>query len=107
MALLFLLISFFSSLYGAWVFLSGYFGAESATQQLTAAMSGIGFALIPYLVGKSLSEMIALRQRHLMVEQTGFQQEMMMQAMGEMAQEQAAKSAPQPAQAPTPPPPLS
>ncbi|MDG1286279.1 MAG: hypothetical protein P8P30_01800 [Rickettsiales bacterium] len=106
MALFILFISFFSALYGAWVFFTGYFGAENATQQLTAAMAGIGFALIPYIVGRSLSEMVAIRQRHLMLEQTTLQQRMMLEAMDEAAREAEAteqQSAPPESAPPAPP----
>lgn len=107
MALFVLFVSFFSALYGAWVFFAGYFGAENATQQLTAAMAGLGFAVIPYLVGRSLSEMVAIRQRHLMLEQTTMQQRIMLEAMEEAAREVEAQTGerPVPPTAPTPPPP--
>lgn len=109
MALFFLFISFFSALYGAWVFFTGYFGADNATQQLTAAMAGLGFAVIPYLIGKSLSEMVAIRQRHLMLEQTGMQQRIMLEAMDEAAREYEANNpevaaTPESAQTPPTPP---
>lgn len=111
MALFILFFSFLSSLFGAYVFLSGYFGAENATQQLTAAMSGLGFAVIPYLVGRSLSEMVAIRQRHLMLEQTGMQQRIMLEVMDEAAREYESQSAEEkPAESKgnqTPPPPAT
>ena len=71
-------------------------------------MAGIGLAVVPYMVGKSLSEMVAIRQRHLMLEQSGLQQRMMMEAMEQAAREYEAQntgapaapaSAPQPAPA--------
>ncbi len=104
MALFILLISFVSALYGFWVFVSGYFGAENATQQLTAAMAGLGFAVIPYIVGRSLSEMVAIRQRHLMLEQTTLQQRMMLEAMDEVAREAKAEEANIASSTPPPPP---
>ncbi len=48
-------------------------------------MAGIGFCVVPYLIGKSLSEMVAIRQRHLMLEQTSLQQRIMLEAMDEAA----------------------
>lgn len=72
MALLILFLSFFSALYGAWVFFTGYFGAENATQQIAAALSGMGFAVIPYILGKALADMVAIRQRHVQSEQSAF-----------------------------------
>lgn len=100
MAFFFLFVSFFFSLFGGWVFLHGYFGAENASEQMIGVMAGIGFAVIPYLIGKSLSEMVAMRQRHLMLEQTSLQQRMMLQAMEDAANEyEKANPVPPPQQA--------
>ena len=93
MAITLLILSFFSALYGAWVFISGYMAAENATQQLTAAMTGLAFAIIPYLIAKSLAEIVAMRQRYVMVDQTHFQQGMMLEAMQQVASESTAEPA--------------
>lgn len=82
MSLFLLLISFLVSVYGAVVFFSGYFGAENANQELTAAMTGIAFALIPYIIAKTLAEMVAIRQRHMQIEQTAQFQYLIAEQMG-------------------------
>ena len=93
MALFFLILSFFFALWGAWEFFSVYFSEAKAADHMVAAMKGIALAVIPYLIGRSLSEMIAIRQRHLMLEQTNFQQQMMLEAMDDAAQQYEAESA--------------
>ncbi len=69
MAILLLLIAFCFSLYGGWVFFEGYFVATSPNEQWAAAMSGLAFAIIPYVIAKCLADMVAIRQRHLTMEQ--------------------------------------
>jgi hypothetical protein len=34
-----------------------------------AAIIGLAFAIIPYMIAKCLAEMVAIRQRHLLMEQ--------------------------------------
>ena len=106
MALFFLLISFFFTLFGCYIFFEAFFVEENASKQMVGIMGGIGMAVVPYLVGKSLSEMVAIRQRHLMLEQTNLQQQIMLEAMEEAAKEYQAENngeSPIPA-APTAPP---
>lgn len=69
MAIFFLLIAFCFSLWGGWIFFSGYFTAASASEQWAAAMSGIAFCVIPYTIAKCLADMVAIRQRHIAAEQ--------------------------------------
>lgn len=106
MALFFLLISFFFALFGCWVFFDAYFFEEKAADQMVGIMSGIGMAVLPYLVGKSLSEMVAIRQRHLMLEQTNLQQQIMLEAMEEAAKEYEAENE-EPSRPAAPPPPTN
>ena len=68
MALILLFISFLCSLYGGYVFLDAYWFGE-VKDIWAGALSGMAWAIIPYHMGKSLSEMVAIRQRHLLLEQ--------------------------------------
>ncbi len=92
MALFFLLISFFFALWGAYEFFGTYFTQDDPRIIYAAALNGLAIAVIPYLVGKSLSEMVAIRQRHLMLEQTNLQQQIMLEAMQEAAKEYEAEN---------------
>jgi hypothetical protein len=74
MALIVLFIAFFCGLYGAYEFLSAYFTVNpqdpnSVWAVAAAGVIGFAWAAIPYLIGKCLSEMVAIRQRHLLLEQ--------------------------------------
>lgn len=72
---------------------------------MVAGMTGIALAVIPYMIGKSLADMIAIRQRHLILEQGNLQQEMMIEGMGAAALElEAATQAIQEEQTPSAPP---
>lgn len=104
MALFFLLISFFLTLWGAWVFFDAFLFEDHPTKQMVGILSGIGLAVVPYLVGKSLSEMVAIRQRHLMLEQTSLQQRIMLEAMEEAAREVEMDAPSAPSSAPVTPP---
>lgn len=88
MALVLLLISFLSSLWGIYVFISGYSGAANATQEIAAALSGMAYAVIPYIVAKTITDMVAIRQRHIQIEQIALQQSMAME-MAEAAMQEA------------------
>lgn len=102
MSLLLLFIAFLVSLFGAFTFFTGYFGAENANDELTAAMVGIAFCLIPYIVAKTLAEMVAIRQRHLQMEQIAqFQFLLAEQLPEEEAEETAAPRQPNPPTSPT------
>jgi hypothetical protein len=68
-ALFFLFVAFCFSLYGGWVFFDGYFTATSPNEQWLAAIVGIAFAVIPYMIAKCLADMVAIRQRHITTEQ--------------------------------------
>lgn len=69
MAILFLLIAFCFSLWGGWIFFEGYFTATNPNEKWLAAISGLAFTVIPYIIAKCLADMVAIRQRHLSVEQ--------------------------------------
>lgn len=70
MSLFLLFISFFFACTGAWIFFDGYFSATNSTEEFYAAAVGLAWAVIPYMVGKTLAEMVAIRQRHMQLEQT-------------------------------------
>jgi hypothetical protein len=81
MALILLFIAFFCSLYGGYVFLDGFY-SDDANAVWSAALSGMAWAAIPYLIGKTLAEMVAIRQRHLLLEQLVMQQAQIQQLLG-------------------------
>lgn len=87
MALLLLFVSFFTSLLGVWLFIDGYFLETVPARQMVQIIAGMAVAVIPYMVARSVSELIAIRQRHLMLEQTTLQQRIMLEAMDEAARE--------------------
>jgi hypothetical protein len=69
MALLFLFIAFFFTLYGGWHFFHGYFTAATPNEQWLVATTGVALVVIPYIIAKVLSEMVAIRQRQVTLEQ--------------------------------------
>lgn len=81
MALLLLLLSFVSAIYGVYIFASAYFGGEAAALW-PATYTAFAFAVIPYMVAKCLSEMVAIRQRHLLLEQLVFFNQMQARMVG-------------------------
>jgi len=97
MSVLLLFISFFFACAGTWIFFDGYFAATNQTEEFYAAVAGIAWALLPYLVAKTLSDMVAIRQRHLQLEQTSQFNYMMVEqiqmAEEAMRKEQAAAKA--------------
>jgi hypothetical protein len=97
MSLILLFVSFLSGLCGAYVFFTGYIGAEGPNQELTAAMVGMAFAMIPYFIAKSLAEMVAIRQRHLQMEQIAQIGFMLTEETEEEQQAPAADTPPPPA----------
>lgn len=98
MALLFLIIAFFFSLYGGWIFFDGYFTSTTPNEKWLASIVGIAFAVIPYMIAKCLTDMVAIRQRHLSMEQQHQQNYILNQQL--QAQTRSLKRA-----APPPPPP--
>lgn len=69
MALLFLFIAFFFTLYGGWEFFHGFFTATTPNEQWLASTTGLALVVIPYIIAKTLSEMVAIRQRQVTLEQ--------------------------------------
>lgn len=69
MALFFLALAFFFALYGGWVFFDGYFTATTPNEQWLAAVVGMAFCIVPYMIAKCLADMVAIRQRHISMEQ--------------------------------------
>ena len=70
MSVLLLFISFFFACTGAYIFFDGYFAATTDAQEFYAAATGLAWAVIPYMVAKTLAEMVAIRQRHMQLEQS-------------------------------------
>ena len=85
MSLLLLFVSFFFAIYGAYTFLSGYTGGEKPNTDLAVALTSMAITIIPYIISKTLSEMVAIRQRHLQLEQSAQFNYMIAEQM-EMAQ---------------------
>lgn len=106
MSLLLLFVSFFFALYGVWVFFSGYTGGEKPSEDMAAAITGLAITVIPYIVAKTLSEMVAIRQRHLQLEQTAQFNYMVAEQMDvarQLAEEQMKNEPPSPSPAKTGP----
>ncbi len=88
MSLLLLFVSFFFALYGAWVFFSGYTAGDNLNADMVAAITGMAITIIPYIIARTLAEMVAIRQRHLQLEQA-LQFNMILAEQMEIAQEAA------------------
>lgn len=104
MALLFLIIAFCFSLYGGWIFFDGYFTSATPNEQWLASITGIAFAVIPYMIAKCLTDMVAIRQRHLSMEQQMQQNYVLNQQLQAQTRSLRPRPAP-PAPQPAPPPP--
>lgn len=108
MALLFLFIAFFFTLYGGWEFFHGFFTATTPNEQWLVATTGTALVVIPYIIAKTLSEMVAIRQRQVTLEQLAQQnflvnqQVQLLQTQVKLLQQSVQQTAPRPKMDPLP-----